>query len=133
MNALIRDEHDVELGVEVLYQKGFRLYADERYEEAAAVFRAMLRAAPRDERSWLALGNCHEKLEQTRIALELFSAGSIAAAPAPRCLLSRFRALYDVDRKADAQRAYEAALQIARSRKDDALVSVIENERTARP
>ena len=133
MDTFSRENADAELGVEALYQKGFRLHADERYEEAAAVFRAMLRAAPTDERSWLALGECHEKLGQPRIALELYSAGTIAAEPAPRCLLSRFRALYDLNRKSDAERAFEKALQIATSRHDDALVCMLENERIARP
>jgi tetratricopeptide (TPR) repeat protein len=132
MKASFR-ENDGELGAEALYQRGFRLHLDERYGEAAAVFRAMLRAAPTDERSWLALGDCHEKLGQARIALELYSAGTIAAEPAPRCLLSRFRALYDLGRRSNAELAYGKALQIAASRNDDALVSILESERKARP
>ena len=133
MDTSSRENAEAELGIEALYQKGFRLHADERYEEAAAVFRAMLRAAPTDERSWLSLGECHEKLGQPRIALELYSAGTIAAEPAPRCLLSRFRALYDLNRKSHAELAFEKALQIATSRHDDALVCILENERIARP
>jgi tetratricopeptide (TPR) repeat protein len=119
--------------IEGLYQEGFLLHTDERYAEAAAHFRAMLRAAPTDERGWLALGDCHEKLGQLRVALELYSAGTIAAEPAPRCLLSRFRVLYDMNRPTDAERAYDQALEIATWREDDALGSIIENERRIRP
>ena len=119
--------------VEALYTAGFRLQAEESYREASALFRAMVQAAPTDERGWLALGHCHERLGQLRIALELYSAGSIAAEPAPRCLLSRFRALYDLNRTSDADDAFDKALHVANAREDAALVTLIENERVARP
>jgi len=119
--------------IEALYQRGFLLHAEERYRDAAAVFGAMMQASPTDERSWLALGDCHEKLGQFQIALELYSAGSIAADPAPRCQLSRFRTLYDMNRVSDAQHAYDRAMQLATLLEDEALVSIIENERRIRP
>ena len=119
--------------VELLYRQGFRLHADERYAEAAAVFRAMLRLAPTDERGWLALGDCHERAGQRRIALELYSAGSIAADPAPRCHLSRFRTLYDLDRTTEAEDAYERAAAIASRLENEALLAVMSDERRARP
>jgi tetratricopeptide (TPR) repeat protein len=120
-------------GIEALYHRGFRLHAEERYEDASAFFRAMLRTAPTDERGWLGLGDCHQKLGQHRVALELYSAGTIAAEPAPRCLLSRFRALYDMNRTTDAQHAYDRAIQIATLQEDDALVSILQSERRKRP
>jgi tetratricopeptide (TPR) repeat protein len=118
---------------DILYQNGYRLHAEERYPEAAAIFATMLRASPTDERGWLALGDCHEKLGQRRIALELYSAGSIAAAPAPRCELSRFRALYDWHHVSEAQHAYDQALRIATVLGDETLFSIVENERRIRP
>jgi tetratricopeptide (TPR) repeat protein len=134
MNSLIQlDTSEMRPAIEALYRKGFELHARERYAEASAVFRAMLRAAPTDERGWLALGDCHEKLGQHRIALELYSAGTIAAEPAPRCSLSRFRALYDLNCKSAAESAYDHSLQIAKSLQDGALISTIQNERRARP
>lgn len=134
MDAFVRqDEETGQLGVEILYQRGFRLYTLGQYAEATDFFRAMLHAAPTDERGWLALGDCHERLGQERVALELYSAGSIAAHPAPRCLISRFRALYDVNRPLDAQVAYDEAMQIAVFRGDEVLVSILEEERRTRP
>src|SRR5262245_11147725 len=119
--------------VEVLYRCGFSLHANAQYEEASAVFRVMLRVAPTDERGWVALGDCHEKLGQRHVALELYSAGTIAAAPAPRCHLSQFRTLYDQNRMTDAECAYERALQIATSTEDELLISTVQNERRGRP
>ena len=111
----------------------FRMHAEERYREASAVFRFMLQAAPTDERGWLALGDCHEKLGQRRIALELYSAGSIAAEPAPRCVLSRFRALYDLHLTGEADVAFDQALRLATALEDWTLVAVAEQERRQRP
>jgi tetratricopeptide (TPR) repeat protein len=134
METSLRDNgHAEQCAIEAFYKEGFRLLADERYEAAAAFFHAMLQTAPTDERGWVALGECHERLGQPRIALELYSAGSIAARPAPRCLLSRFRALYDMNQFSEAQCAYDQALQIAASRGDETFGFVLENERRQRP
>jgi tetratricopeptide (TPR) repeat protein len=119
--------------VEILYTTGFQLHAQERYRDAAQVFQIMLQAAPTDERGWVALADCHEKLGQRHIALELASAGTVAAEPAPRCMLSRFRLLYDLDRSQEADEAYDAALGLAAAIDDEDLANAIQNERKVRP
>jgi tetratricopeptide (TPR) repeat protein len=135
MDALIgnngRGSH--QHAVEILYTTGFQLHAQERYRDAAQVFQIMLQAAPTDERGWLALADCHEKLGQRFVALELSSAGAVAAEPAPRCMLSRFRLLYDLNRSQEADEAYEAALALAEAGDDDGLTKLIQNERRVRP
>src|SRR5258708_11491631 len=115
--------------VEILYTTGFQLHAQARYCDADQVFRIMLQAAPTDERGWMALADCHEKLGQRYIALELFSAGTIAAEPAPRCMLSRFRILYDLNRSQEADEAYDAALELAAAADEDDLNKLIQYER----
>jgi tetratricopeptide (TPR) repeat protein len=135
MNALI-GTHGPRLqqpAVEMLYTTGFQLHTQERYRDAAQVFQVVLQAQPNDERGWLALADCHEKLGQRSIALELCSAGTVAAEPSPRCMLSRFRLLYDLDRSQEADQAYEAALELAATEGDDDLAKLILNERTVRP
>jgi tetratricopeptide (TPR) repeat protein len=127
------DRSSVRHAIELLYRDGFRLHKEERYIEASALFRTMLRVAPTDERGWLALGDCHEKLGQRKIALELYSAGSVAADPAPLCLLSRFRTLYDMSQHEEARRAYGRAFEIATAIGDETLLSRIEKERSVRP
>src|SRR5258708_29007729 len=119
--------------VEILYTTGFQLHAQARYCDAAQVFQIMLQAAPTDERGWLALADCHEKLGQRSIALELFSAGTVAADPAPLCMLSRFRLLYDLNRSQEADEAFGAALELAAEAGDEDLTKVIQHERRVRP
>jgi tetratricopeptide (TPR) repeat protein len=133
MNALVRtaDRRSQQRAIEILYGTGFDLHSRQRYRDAAQVFQVMLQAAPTDERGWLALADCHEKLGQRYIALELISAGTIAAEPAPRCMLSRFRLLYDLDRPEEADEAYAAALDLATN--DEDLTHLIQNERRLRP
>jgi len=135
MNALIgtNGRRPQQQAVDILYTTGFELHAQERYRDAAQVFQIMLQAAPTDERGWMALADCHEKLGQRYIALELFSAGTIAAEPAPRCMLSRFRILYDLNRSQEADEAYDAALELAAAADDDDLTNLIQNERRVRP
>ena len=135
MNALIgtNARRSQQQAVEILYTTGFALHAQERYRDAAQVFQIMLQAAPTDERGWMALADCHEKLGQRYIALELFSAGTIAAEPAPRCMLSRFRILYDLNRSQEADEAYDAALELAATTDDEDLTKLIQNERRVRP
>ncbi len=135
MNALIgtQGRRTQQHAVEILYTTGFQLHAQERYRDAAQVFQIMLQAAPTDERGWLALADCHEKIGQRHIALELFSAGTIAAQPAPRCMLSRFRLLYDLNRSQDADEAFEAALELAGAADDEELTKLVQSERKVRP
>ena len=111
--------------VEAIYAAGHWLLEEQRLADAAKVFRVMLHAAPHDERAWLALGECHERRDQLRIALELYGAGSALSAPSVRCQLARARVLRALDRDDEADQAFEAAAQAAFDRDDDELVALV--------
>ncbi len=118
--------------IESVYAVGHWLLSEERYTDAATVFRLMLGSAPTDERSWLALGTCHEKLGQTEVALELYGGGVVAAQPSARCLLARFRLFWQLDRISEADEAIEMARAVAEQLNDDDLIALVEAERRAR-
>ncbi|MBX3127624.1 MAG: tetratricopeptide repeat protein [Polyangiaceae bacterium] len=117
--------------IEALYAMGHSLLTQERFQEAAAVLRIMLQVAPTDERSWLALGECHERINQLDIALELYGAGTVANQDAGRCEIARARILREQDRVAEAVEALELATNIAERLDDDELQVLIEQERRA--
>lgn len=114
--------------IEALYAAGHLLHSRECWADAAAVFRLMLRAAPTDERAWLALGDCHEKSGQPLIALELYGAASAAAAPAGRCAVARVRLLRALDRDDEADSAWEELVSAVEASGDETLASLIEEE-----
>jgi tetratricopeptide (TPR) repeat protein len=114
--------------IESLYATGHFLFQQERYSEAASVFRLMLFVAPTDERAWLALGECHQRVSQPVVALELYSAGSVVAAPAPRCALARARLLAEFGRTSESDAAYESAHDSAELCDDQELVGLIARE-----
>lgn len=73
--------------IEAIYAIGHALIEQQRAHEAVKVFRVMMRLAPTDERAWLALGMCHEAMDQVDIASELYGVGSmVAQPPSARCL-----------------------------------------------
>jgi hypothetical protein len=117
--------------VEAIYAAGHWLLCRERIADAAEVFRVMLKVAPRDERAWLGLGECHERIAQPLIALELYGAGTvIAGAPearSVRCFLARARTLSKVGR--DAEGALDAADAAAEQTGDDELIALVQRER----
>ena len=117
--------------IETLYATGYWLYTKERYADAAAAFRVLLQAAPTQERSWLALGECHEKVGHLRIALELLGSGTVAAAPAPRCMLARARVLRTLGRGGEADDAFDEAQTLAEQMDADDLVRLVDAERRA--
>jgi Flp pilus assembly protein TadD len=119
--------------VEAIYATGHYLLEQERFADAAKVLRVMLHAAPSDERGWLALGECHERIDQPRIALELYGTGCAIAAPSVRCQLARARVLRALDRDAEADVAMEAAELAADQRQDEDLVALVEREKGVRP
>jgi tetratricopeptide (TPR) repeat protein len=113
---------------EAIYAAGHWLLSEERFADAAKVFRVMLSADPKDERGWLALGECHERIGQPRIALELYGTGSVLAVAAVRCHLARARALRLLDRDDEADAALETAAEMAAERDDDELVALVARE-----
>lgn len=119
--------------IEALYSLGHSLLAQERFADAASVFRILLQVAPEEDRSWLALGECHRQAGHAEVALELFSAGAIAIESARGCALARFRLLHDLGRNDDADSAYDEALAIAERDSDNDFLTTLQNERTARP
>jgi tetratricopeptide (TPR) repeat protein len=120
-------------GIEKLYATGHWLLGEERFEDAAQVFRVMLQLAPTDERAWLGLGECHRRVDQPNIALELFAMGSAAAEPAPRCFVACARVLTSLGRDAESDFAYERAVELASESGDDDLLKQIHIETRSLP
>jgi tetratricopeptide (TPR) repeat protein len=118
--------------LEALYATGHWLYCQDRFAHAQNVFRAMVHLAPRDERGWLALGACHEAVDQHDIAMELYSAAIDMADVAPRCELARARILRQRGRDREALEAIEEAARIAEEIRDDELQRLVAQERRPR-
>ncbi len=106
---------------DALYSLGHWLLTVDRTSDAADVLRVLLLASPEDERGWLGLGECHERTDQPRIALELYSAGSVAAAPSVRCQVGRARILRAFGRDDEADEAARLALELAEATADASL------------
>jgi Flp pilus assembly protein TadD len=119
--------------VEVLYATAFALFNQDRLREAATVFRTMLKAAPTDERAWTGLAECHERVEQYRIALELFGAGTLAARPSARCTLGRARVLRKLGDDDQARAELESARDLAVTAGDRAVLEAVDQEAAAWP
>ncbi|MGA7124102.1 MAG: hypothetical protein WBY94_28630 [Polyangiaceae bacterium] len=119
--------------VEAIYATAHWLLFRERVEDAAKVFRVMLRVAPHDERGWLGLGECHERIDQPRIAAELYGAGSVIAggsrAVSVRCLVARARALAKVGPGAEIEGILDAAESAAAAQDDEELLALVADER----
>lgn len=119
--------------IEAIYATGHWLLENGRVAEAARVFRAMVHAAPRDERGWLGLGECHERNGQLRIAAELYGTGGAVAEPPVRCRVARARALLQSGLYEASEEALEGAARAAEALGDEALVSLIAAERRRLP
>jgi hypothetical protein len=119
--------------VESIYATAHWLLARERAADAAKVFRVLLRVAPRDERGWLGLGECHERIDQLRIAAELYGAGSVIAggvkSVSVRCLLARARTLYKLGRSSEIEWILDTAEHAATAQDSEELVALVANER----
>jgi hypothetical protein len=113
---------------DALYAGGVWMLDRERPLDAAHFFRAMLLAAPADERGWLGLGTCHERLDQDVVAFDIFLAGTVAAERKVRCMLAVARALRKNGEEAKAERVLEEAAALA---VDEGLALLVEHERSA--
>jgi thioredoxin-like negative regulator of GroEL len=119
--------------IEAVYATAHWLLARERVADAAKVFRALLQIAPRDERGWLGLGDCHERIQQVRIAAELYGAGSVIAggerSVSVRCLLARARTMAKLGRTADIEWILDTAERAAAEQADEHLIDLVARER----
>ena len=112
--------------LDALYATAYALVQAQRFADAACVFRAMLKAAPTDERAWVGLGECHERVGQPHLALEIFGAGSLAARPSVRCTLARARVLRALGQSATLEETLEEARTLAALIESDELRRLVE-------
>jgi Flp pilus assembly protein TadD len=119
-------------GIEALYTTAHWLLSEGRAADAACVLRAMALVAPTDERSWLALGACHEALGQPDVALQMYGTGRVLARPSVRCDLARARILRADGRDDEADVALAWASEEAEAKDDEGLVKLVSAERRLR-
>lgn len=124
------DQATVAQAIEALYATGHWLLGQERFKDAADVFRAMANAQPEDERGWLGLGQAHEGAKQRVIAKEMYLTG-VTLAHSGRCAIALARVLREMGNDADAASAIDFADEIARANDDDALAALVSYERGA--
>jgi tetratricopeptide (TPR) repeat protein len=116
--------------VEAFYAAGHWLYTQDRFADAATVFRAIIRLAPHDERGWLALGACHEALERHDVALELYDQARRVASAAPRCGIAQARIFRARGQDSDAREAFAEAARLAEQIDDEELHALVAAERS---
>jgi len=120
---------DVSRAIEGLYACGHALFTQQRWSDAAGVFRAMVVSAPSDERGWLALGMCHEAAGHIAIALEMWSV-AMQAGPAVRCAIARAKVLRELGRDDEADVVLEAAQAVLAERDDEELETLLGQARS---
>ncbi len=116
---------------DTIYATGFWLLEQERAQDAIHVFRTMLSIAPADERGWLALGECHERLGTPIKASRLYALGTAACGPTVRLLLAGARVGRKLGHDDQATDAYDRAWELAVEQHEDDFVRIIEIERRA--
>jgi hypothetical protein len=114
--------------VEALYATGHWLLGQDRFKDAADVFRAMAHVVPKDERSWLGLGQAHEGVEQRLIAKEMYVTG-VTLAHGGRCAVALGRILREMGNDEGAREALAYAHSIAEETDDEGLVALMALER----
>lgn len=121
------DPRQFEQGIAALYRTGYHLLQSGDPKRAASMFRSMVTAAPEDERGWLALGVCHEQVDQAEVAIEIYRSASFVLRSAARCELAcarLLRAQGDVD-------ASDEFFALASEHADDELAELIDQERAS--
>ncbi len=114
-------------GVEALYATGHWLLIEERFKDAADLFRAMCMIAESDERAWLGLGAAHEGALHDEVAIEMYATG-FTLTKAGRLAVATARVLRRLGRDDDAERALEDAAAVANETSDLELIGILAHE-----
>jgi hypothetical protein len=102
----------IQHATEALYATGCWLLESHRAADAKHVFRALVMAAPLDERGWLGLGLCHESTDEDADAIALYRLGA-ANTRSVRCLVATARVLRRAGDDAGADDSLDAAERLA--------------------
>jgi Flp pilus assembly protein TadD len=111
-----------------LYATGHWLLQQDRFADAADVFRAMASLNAEDERAWLGLGQAHEGAKHHVIAKEMYVTG-VTLARSGRCAIALARLLREFGRDAQASDCIDYADEVARAHDDEALAALVAYER----
>ena len=114
------------IGVEGCYSAAHHALENDDLQHAERLFAMMLLLRPSDERGWLGLAVIGERRGAWRFAAALYRAGSAVSRDSVRCLLGLGRALAELGRRRDAERALDEA---ERKTDDPAVLSAIARER----
>jgi hypothetical protein len=122
------NDPQVAQAIEALYATGHWLLGQDRFKDAADVFRAMATAQSDDERGWLGLGQAHEQAGQRIIAREMYLTG-VTLARGGRCAVALARLLREIGHDADAAEVIDFADSVAKDSDDEALAALVAYER----
>lgn len=118
--------------IDSLYSVAYALLDAERIRDATNAFRVMVRFAPLDERAWLGLGECHERVGEIEIASELYGAGaSVSSPPSARCFVALARLARRSGELDAAAEHYDSAASLAEEAGDDAMLDLLQAEAVA--
>jgi len=117
--------------IEALYQVAYERIGREQFRDAATLLRLMLYLAPEDERAWLGLGICHQKIGQLQVAQQLYAAGAAATGGSPKCCFALARILREQEAWSEAADAFEAAADAAERVGNESLARAARNEMEA--
>jgi Flp pilus assembly protein TadD len=123
--------YDVTRAADGLYACGHALLSEERFHEAASVFRALAAALPEDERGWLGLGACHEGVGQPEIAAQMYETGAAIVPGSTRVQLALSRALRGLGKDTEADTALDRAEAAADASDDTTMAALVTAERRA--
>jgi uncharacterized protein HemY len=113
---------------DALYAGGMWMLERDRALDAAHFFRAMLLAAPTDQRGWLGLATCHELLGQDEEAQDIYLAGTLAAEERGRCMVALSRL---ARRRGDPDKAERILDEAAELALEEGVEELITLERSA--
>lgn len=114
--------------LDALYAVGHALLERDRARDAIALFRTMLLVDGRDERGWLALATCHERLDEPDKAIALCELAASACEAPVRCAIARARLHRSLGASDAAREAYEEAARLADTRDDHELAMLVAQE-----
>lgn len=131
MNAPLDDSMPIDgRAREAIYSFAHTMLEADRLEPAVKAFRVLVRFAPTDERAWLGLAACHEKLGQDEVAAELYGAGAVVATPpSARCRIALARIARQHGDFTEADEHLEIAASLADAAGDTEVLALVRHER----
>jgi len=108
---------------EIIYQKGFQLYQNKKFEQAITEFKRSIRENSRSLPAYIALGDIHMECDDLKAALKVWKSG-LRNTGSPICLIRMHQAYEKLGKPREGLKLFQEAMRQSQNAEKETLAMI---------